>query len=215
MADWQGNPIESSTWVNRVRYSPSGKLLAIMTNRNLKIYNSDTKECVADMGDDKYGNSLHLNLLAWTPDGTCLLLTCYHLGHPAIQEWDTSTWKQVDNDWTGHSHRIKDILINPAGTLVATASLDEDVCLWRLSDRQTIARFQHSAPTMCVTFSIDGKHILSGGGDKEISEWAVPDDANSKVFITTVAARTNFRKPAWRQAQRSSQSGISAPPSGV
>ena len=29
----------------------------------------------------------------------------------------------------------------------------------------------------CVTFSKDGEHILSGGDDKKISEWEVPEDA--------------------------------------
>jgi WD40 repeat protein len=54
--------------------------------------------------------------------------------------------------------------------------------------KKTIAIFQHSAPTMCVTFSVDGKHILSGGGDKMISEWVVPEDDNSQILIDDTAA---------------------------
>ncbi|KAG2050932.1 hypothetical protein BDR06DRAFT_1010872 [Suillus hirtellus] len=66
-----------STWVNCVRYSPSGKLLAIMANSKL---NSDTKECVG--GNDSHGHPPSLDM--------------------RIQECDTSastlTWKQVSND---------------------------------------------------------------------------------------------------------------------
>jgi WD40 repeat protein len=136
-ATWEmeGNPIESSTWVSCVRYSPSGNLLAIAINNNIKIYNSDTRECIADMGDVRYyPDSCNLNFLAWTPDGTRLLSTGYIRGFPKIQEWDTSTWKRVGDHWTGHSRDIKDIVINTAGTLVASASLDKHVRLWRLSD---------------------------------------------------------------------------------
>ncbi|KAG1867004.1 hypothetical protein C8R48DRAFT_772194 [Suillus tomentosus] len=61
-----------STWVNCVRYSPSGKLLAIMANSKL---NSDTKECVG--GNDSHGHPPSLDM--------------------RIQECDTSK-KQVGND---------------------------------------------------------------------------------------------------------------------
>jgi WD40 repeat protein len=73
------------------------------------------------------------------------------------------------------------IAINPAGTLIASASHDNYVRLWQLSDRQTIAIFKHSSPMTCITFSMDGKHILSGGEDMMILEWAVPSDINSKA----------------------------------
>jgi WD40 repeat protein len=193
--EMEGNPIESSTWVSCVRYSPSGKLLAIASNTHLKIYNSDTKECVADIGNSykpNVGNDSN-HFLAWTPDGTRLLSTGRH--DQRIQEWDATTWKQVDDHGTGYCGRhIKDIAINPAGTLVASASVDEHVRLWRLSDRKTIAIFQNSAPTMSVTFSIDGMHILSGGRDKMISEWAVPEDANAMVcFYRSLTLVAQFK----------------------
>lgn len=181
----EGNPIESSTWVSCVRYSPSGKLFAIATNINLKVYNSDTRECVADMGD-VHKSHHSASELAWTSDGTRLFL----MRPDGIQEWDTSTWKHISRHQpTGYcTHHIKNTVINPAGTLLAYASLDKHVRLWRLSDQKTIAIFQHSAPTMCVTFSIDRKHILGGGGDKIISEWVVPEDADSKIPIDDIAA---------------------------
>jgi WD40 repeat protein len=37
--------------------------------------------------------------------------------------------------------------------------------------------FKHTKRVNCVTFSTDGRHILSGGDDMKISEWAVPEDA--------------------------------------
>jgi WD40 repeat protein len=83
------------------------------------------------------------------------------------------TWQQVGHPWKGHTNSIYAIAINPAGTLVASASFDGHVRLWRLSDRQNIGVFKHSSSALTVTFSVDGRHILSGGYDNKISEWEV------------------------------------------
>ncbi|KAG0699367.1 hypothetical protein DFH29DRAFT_1081318 [Suillus ampliporus] len=147
----QGNPIQCSNWVYCVRYSPSGELLAIATAINIEIYNSGTREFVATFK----GHTSQNISLAWTPDGTRLL-------------------SGVGDPWTGHTQNIRSIAIHPAGTLVASASTDNHVRLWRLSDRRTIAIFQHSGWAARVTFSMDGKHILSGGVDNMILEWKVP-----------------------------------------
>jgi WD40 repeat protein len=66
------------------------------------------------------------------------------------------------------------IALNHTGTLLASASIDSQVRLWRLSDERNIAIFKHTNQALCATFSTDGKHILSGGRDKVISKWAVP-----------------------------------------
>ncbi|KAG2354570.1 hypothetical protein BDR07DRAFT_1429020 [Suillus spraguei] len=175
----QGDPIGCGDWVRCVRYSPSGELLAIVTDNNIRIYNSGTREHVASFkGHTSYNLSL-----AWTPDGT-RLLTGGDSDDPTIREWNARTWQQVGDPWTGHSKYINAIAINPAGTLVASASDDNHIRLWRLSDRRTVAIFQHSSKAICVTFSLDGKHILSGGGDGMISEWAVP---HPKILAITTA----------------------------
>ncbi|KAG2339568.1 hypothetical protein BDR05DRAFT_1003235 [Suillus weaverae] len=180
----QGDPIECGTdgSVYCVRYSPSGELLAIATFDNIQIYNTETRERVVS-----FKAHIHVNYsLAWTPDGT-RLLTGGDAFDPTIREWDVLTWQQVGDPWTGHSDFINAIAVNPAGTLVASASSDNHVRLWQLSDRRTVAIFKHSCRTKCVTFSIDGKHILSGGGDKMISEWAVPEGTNSEILAITTA----------------------------
>ncbi|KIK49125.1 hypothetical protein CY34DRAFT_797510 [Suillus luteus UH-Slu-Lm8-n1] len=179
---WQararGNLIDAG-YVRCAQYSPSGELFAIATNHDIQIYNSDTRERVVS-----FKGHIRINYsLAWTPDGTRLLTGGD--GHdPTIREWDTTTWQQVGDHWTGHTSYVNAIAVNPAGTLVASASFDEHVRLWRLSDRQTIVIFKHSLLATCVSFSMDGKYIFSGGGDKIISEWAVP---NSKILAITTA----------------------------
>ncbi|KAG1793170.1 uncharacterized protein HD556DRAFT_524563 [Suillus plorans] len=178
----QGDPIQCGIFVNCVRYSPSGERIAIATNRHIEIYNSGMRKRVA-----KFKAHIGDNLsLVWTPDGTRLLTSGNDLD-PTIRKWDTITWNQVGDPWTGHTDHINAIAIHPAGTLAASASTDKRIRLWRLSDRQTIAVFKHSFEAICVTFSVDGNHILSGGGDNMISEWPVPQGTHPKtIAITTV-----------------------------
>jgi WD40 repeat protein len=173
----QGKPIKSRSDVTCVRYSPSGELLAIATDNNIEIYNPGTRECVASFkGHTKYNLSL-----AWTPDGTRLLSGGDNID-PTIREWDALTWKQVGHPWEGHTGDIKALAINPTGTLVASASHDKHVRLWRLSDRRIIGIFEHSSWYIrTVTFSFGGRHVYSGGGDNKISEWEVPKSFHPKA----------------------------------
>jgi WD40 repeat protein len=171
----QGNPIAECR-AYCIRYSPSGELLAIATDQNIQIYNSGTRERVASFK----GRTNRNFSLAWTPDGT-RLLSGGDINDPTIREWDPLTWQQVGHPWEGHTDAIYAIAINPAGTLVASASYDKHVRLWRLSDRQNIGVLEHSSSVYTVTFSVDGAHILSGGYDKKISEWEVPTGAYAKV----------------------------------
>jgi WD40 repeat protein len=172
----QGVPIECGAYC--IRYSPSGQLLAIATNDNIQIYNPGTRERVAALkGHTNWNMSL-----AWTPDGT-RLLSGGDKYDPTIREWDSLTWQQVGHPWEGLTSYIYAIAIDPTGTLVASASDEKHVCLWRLSDRRNIGIFQHSFAPLSITFSVDGRHILSGGYDNKISEWDIPKDANSKASL--------------------------------
>jgi WD40 repeat protein len=171
----QGEPIKCDPFC--IRYSPSGELLAIAAEYDIQLYNPGTRELVASFEAQAMS-------LAWTPDGT-RLLSGGGYEDPTIREWDPLTWQQVGHPWEGHTTYIIAIAIDPTGTLVASASEDNHVRIWRLSDRQNIGIFQHSSSLCSVTFSVDGRYILSGGWDRKISEWEVPKDAHSKASPDT------------------------------
>jgi WD40 repeat protein len=168
----QGMPIDCSCSVNCVRYSPSGELLAIATqlhypyNQSISIWNPATRQRIANVGEPGESSVS----LVWTPDGTRLL----SMSNPTIREWDSSSRKQVSELWTGQTGSC--IAVNCSGTLVAYYTGNR-VRVRRLSDGRTIAIFQHSDSPHCITFSTDGKHVLVGGKDKRVSQWAVPEYA--------------------------------------
>jgi len=168
----QSDPIRGSYPVYCVRYSPSGKLLAAATNCYIQVWDSYQRTCVANFG----GNHTMSASLVWTPDGGRRLLSGDRQGS-TIREWDSSTWQQVGDIWKGYTSDTWRFAVNCDGTVIASPTTHNRVRLWRLSDRRTIALFQHSDFPSCITFSVDGKHILAGGKDKRISEWAVPEHA--------------------------------------
>jgi WD40 repeat protein len=191
---WQvrGDPIRCGDLVRCIRYSPSGEFIAIATALNIAIYDSNTRNSVANLKDP---TSFNVSLV-WTPDSTCLLSAGDHRD-PTIREWDTSTWTQVGDSWTGHTEAITAIAVNFDGTMIASASHDNHVHLWQLSDRRTIAIFKHSDSVNCVTFSMDGRHILSGGDDKKISEW---EAEVCRALIIGVEKVNGFSFPTLPQA---------------
>ncbi|KAG2143534.1 quinon protein alcohol dehydrogenase-like superfamily [Suillus bovinus] len=169
----QINAIECGGYVNCVRYSPSGEFLAIATS-SIEIYNPGTRERVASLEAHTKSNLS----LTWTPDGK-RLLTAGDNYDPTIREWDALTWQQVGVPWAGHTDRINGIAINATGTLAASASSDNHVRLWQLSDQRAIVTFKHPSTSLCVTFSVDGKHILSGAGNR-ILEWTISEKLHPK-----------------------------------
>ncbi|KIK38635.1 hypothetical protein CY34DRAFT_809154 [Suillus luteus UH-Slu-Lm8-n1] len=171
----QGDPINcgSGAQILCIRYSPSGEHLAIATKTNIQIWNPRNRKCIAKFqGHSAFGGAWNSSL-AWTLDGTRLLSAGFS-PDPVIRVWDSSTWKQVGEPWKGHTGNIYMVALNPTGTLLASACDDNQVRLWRFSDQRTIAIFKHINAAFFVTFSTDGKHVLSGGRDQMISKWAVP-----------------------------------------
>ncbi|KAG2153472.1 uncharacterized protein EDB93DRAFT_1248737 [Suillus bovinus] len=171
----QGDPINCGTGAEIfcVRYSPSGEHLAIATKLNIQIWNPSNRKCIAKFqGHYAFNEAWNLSLV-WTPDGK-QLVSSGNRRDPTLQIWDSSTWTQVGEPYKGHTDSVHMIALNPTGTLLASASYDHQIRLWRLSDRRAIAIFKYPNEVYCVTFSTDGKHILSGGRDFMISKWTVP-----------------------------------------
>jgi len=176
---WQrhGLPLDCGavSEVNCVRFSPSGQL-AVATFKDIQIWDLDRRECLAQF---KGHCDFHINAsnywLTWTRDGAHLLSAGNH-NDPVIRSWDTSTWKQAGDPWTGHKGSIHHITLNPAGTLLASASEDHTVRLWQLLTGTEVARYEHSDWVHRVQFSVDGCFIFSGGWDKKISQWKITEN---------------------------------------
>ncbi|OAX32529.1 WD40 repeat-like protein, partial [Rhizopogon vinicolor AM-OR11-026] len=173
---WQkkGDPLKCGAHVFCVRFSPTGQL-GVATSEDIQIWDLYGRERLAQFkGHTNFNNSWNRSL-TWTRDGFHLISS--GVGNDSVlRSWDTSTLKQIGNPWTGHGSAISNIMLNPAGTLLASASYDKTVRLWQLPTGTEVARYEHSEMVFRVRFSVDGRFILSGGPDGKISQWEIPED---------------------------------------
>jgi WD40 repeat protein len=195
---WQrkGRPILCGSSINCVRFSPTGQL-GVATFEDIQIWDLDRRERLAQFkGHFDFVNQAANLGLTWTRDGAHLI-SAGDRDDPVIRSWDTSTWKQAGDPWIGHDKdcAIYHIILNPAGTLLASACDDCTVRLWRFHTGTEVARFKHSHVVHRVAFSVDERSIFSGGYDNKISQWEIPEDvlaaaesdslANAKNEVTT------------------------------
>ena len=63
---------------------------------------------------------------------------------------------------------------SPAGNLMASSCLDGPVAVWipSITGESTFWR-GHTAAARSITFTADGKHLLSASDDKTIKMWTV------------------------------------------
>jgi WD40 repeat protein len=174
---WQrkSHPLKCEGYVGCVRFSPTGQLLGVVTGKHIQIWDFDRRERLAQFnGHTDFSGGWNLSL-AWTHDGG-RLLSAGNQHDPAIRSWDTSTRTQAGNPWTGHSNHINDIILNPAGTLLASASNDNTVRLWQVGTGIEVLRYEHSSEVWCVAFSVDGYFIFSANDDGKTLQWEIPED---------------------------------------
>ncbi|KAG2038184.1 quinon protein alcohol dehydrogenase-like superfamily [Suillus americanus] len=190
---WQrkGNPLLCGSPVSDIRFSPTGQL-GIATVEDIQIWDLHQMKRLAQFkGHHNFNNALNYSL-TWTHDGAHLL-SAGNRNDPVIRSWDTSTWKQAGDPWIGHDEDepIYQIILNPAGTLLASASGDCTVRLWRFPTGTELARFKHSDQAIRVAFSVDGRSIFSGGEDEKVSQWEIPEDVLTAAEIYLVSSTKN------------------------
>lgn len=99
----------------------------------------------------------------------------------------------------GHSREVNAVAFSPDGTLLASASDDFTVKLWRSADGILLQNLQgHSEDVQSVAFTPDGASVVSGGKDNIIRVWRVADGS----LIRTVQEQGNFGP--WRVQPRHS-----------
>ena len=75
----------------------------------------------------------------------------------------------------GHAETVYQVAFSPDSSLLATASFDNTIRLWRVSDGGEAGVLSgHGGKVLSLAFLPDGRHLLSASEDKTIKLWSLP-----------------------------------------
>jgi|GEM_PF-6645623 len=183
-------------FVNELRYSPDGTMLASASWDNVAIlWDSDLKgELYRLTAHDSFVNSV-----AFDPTGERIATGD---GAGRVMEWDTSNGARI-RDFQAHQNEIWQLRFAPDGVLIST-SMDGTVALWRdgeLVDRRKVpGKEAREAQAYSVAVAPDGGSFATAHADRRIRLWSMES-------TTPVAETESGELPLRPEAAASSADG--------
>ena len=109
-----------------------------------------------------------------SPDGSEIALALVGLSDFWLLDAATGIPKAI---LSGHVFRVNDVEYSPDGSLLASASNDTGIGLWRAADGGLLRMLhEHRMQVTAVAFSPDGSTLASGSQDGELLLWNVLEE---------------------------------------
>lgn len=91
------------------------------------------------------------------------------------------------NRLIGHTQEVFDVALRPDNQLIATASDDKTIKLWRPDGSLVDTLVGHTGPVWSVAFSPNGRTLLSGSADRQIKVWQLDMQRQTYKLVQTLA----------------------------
>jgi WD40 repeat protein len=170
-----------SRLVNEVCFSPDSRVLASASrDGTVKLWNTTTGILLRTLS----ARSSEALTVRFSPDGR---LIASGFADSAIVVWDAASGREA-RTIAGHEGVARTVVFSPDSRYIASAStMDSTIRIW---DAQTGRQLRSIgiAGVETLSYSPDGRHIVSGSLDNAIRLW----DASTGAALLTLAGRSSW-----------------------
>lgn len=174
--------------VYSARFSPNGELLATGSyDHDIKLWDLKSGEAVKTL----VGHNGPVFELAFRPDGRTLASAA---GDRTVKLWDLRTGERLET-LKESLKELYALAFHPSGDRLAAAGVDNRIRVWKISpdakegtNPLLLSQFAHEAAVLRLTWSRDGKTLVSSGEERLVKIW----NADGMTIRATLE-----RQPDW------------------
>lgn len=180
-------------WVERVAWSPTGRLLAVAAGRRVELWtpNGDRRAMSAEL-------PATVACVGWHPERRWLAAGSY--GGVVLLS-PTSAEPVAKLEWTGS---VLELAFSPDGGRLAHGNQDSSVHFWELATRTEVEMLGYERKVRELAWSADGRWLATGGSET-VTVWdfagrgpagSTPTELDGHVERVTALASQAQRAPA-------------------
>lgn len=177
--------------IHCIRFSPDNQqIVTIGKDNQIKLWNLDGNLLKSWQGHHKHPilPIPAIEAIEFTADGQYLVTIG---GDNLVKVWDKQG--NLQQEWQGDITKMTAMSVSRDGKMVATASIDHTVKLWRLKEGQLITTLKgHEDNITQIKFSPDGKYIATGSIDQTVRLWTLKGELIGKSDEQTEVYSLNF-----------------------
>jgi WD40 repeat protein len=166
-----------ATPVTALVFSPDDASLLAASGEQVQL-------CAPESGEVRTTILCHpmrVSTIAFSPSGALLAVgggIAGENGEVRLFDWPAKKWL---GGVAAHHDLVTGVAFHPDDQLLATASADNTVCVYRIADGGSHLveqwRLAHTAPVRAAAFSRDGKILLTASLDRSIKVWSSANGA--------------------------------------
>jgi len=95
--------------------------------------------------------------------------------------------------FTKHTDLVNSVEFSADGQLVASASDDALVYVWKAEDASLVAAHQHPMAVMCASFSEDGGVLATGCSDGQLRLWKDSEQLHGETLVSSTSTTAGVK----------------------